>query len=80
MVSHCANPDCGVPLRYLREGRLFQFAIRQQRDKEISSGFEKSSRAVSHFWLCGRCASKLTLVFDQLQAVVLKPTTSAAAA
>ena len=74
MVSQCANPDCATPLRYLRDGRLFQFEVRPQSTKEPSSGFEKARRTITHFWLCGQCSSKLTLVFDQLQAVVLKPT------
>jgi len=79
MVSRCANPACGAPLRYLRDGRLFQFEVRQKAVNEASSKLAKSPRTVSHFWLCGRCSSKLTLVFDQLKAVVLKPTSAAAA-
>lgn len=79
MVSHCANPACGTPLRYLRDGRLFQFEVRPQPATAPPSSSPKGPRTVTHFWLCGRCASKLTLVFDQLQAVVLKPTAAAAA-
>jgi hypothetical protein len=77
MVSHCANPACRVPLRRLRDGRLFQFEVRPQSVKEPTSGFAKVSRTITHFWLCGECSSKLTLVFDQFQAVVLKPAVAA---
>lgn len=75
MVSNCANPACAVPLRYLRDGRLFQFEVRPQKDAGASRS--RVPRSVTHFWLCGDCASKLTLVFDQLKAVVLKPTIAA---
>ena len=76
MTSHCANPDCAVPLRFLSDGRLYQFAVRPQEPQEpIASS--TPSRSVSHFWLCGECSSKLTLVFDQLKAVVVKPNMAA---
>jgi hypothetical protein len=78
MVSHCANPACGAPLRYLRDGRLFQFEVRPRDARGASTEPLKPPRTVSHFWLCGQCSSKLTLVFDQLQAIVLKPTSVAA--
>lgn len=74
MVSNCANPACAVPLRYLRDGRLYQFEVRPKSADHQPFPSSKGPRKVSHFWLCGECASKLTLVFDQLRAVVLKPT------
>jgi hypothetical protein len=77
VVSNCANPACAVPLRYLRDGRLFQFEIRPHASEEQPSPARRIPRQVSHFWLCGECSSKLTLVFDQLRAVVLKPTVAA---
>ena len=77
MVSNCANPACAVPLRSLRDGRLFQFEVRQQKNPDQPAELSKAPRRVSHFWLCGECASKLTLVFDQLRAIVLKPNMAA---
>jgi hypothetical protein len=60
----------------LRDGRLYQFEVRPQALNEpIASA--KPSRSLSHFWLCGECSSKLTLVFDQLKAVVVKPNIAA---
>jgi hypothetical protein len=76
MTSHCANPDCAVPLRLLSDGRLYQFEVRPQAQKE-SVAPNKTGRSVSHFWLCGECSSKLTLVFDQMKAVVVKPSAAA---
>ena len=81
MTSHCANPDCAVPLRYLRDGRIFQFEVRTglskvQDDKPITVG--DSPRQVSHFWLCGHCSSTLTLAFDALKGVVIRPRATAA--
>jgi hypothetical protein len=76
MTSHCANPDCAVPLRLLRDGRLYQFEVRPQSPKERVP-FATHSRSLSHFWLCGECSSKLTLVFDQVKAVVVKPNMAA---
>ena len=78
VTSHCANPNCAIPLRLLRDGRLFQFEVRQElptgggpRDTFLTPG--RQPRNVSHFWLCGRCASTLTLVFDLLKGVIVKP-------
>jgi hypothetical protein len=31
MISHCANPDCGVPFHHLRGGRLFRFEVKPSR-------------------------------------------------
>jgi hypothetical protein len=72
VTSHCANPACAVPLRFLRDGRIFQFEVRMQAAAERWAKLP-NPRKISHFWLCGKCSSKLTLVFDQLNAVVLKP-------
>jgi len=79
MVSRCANPACSVPLRYLRDGRLFQFEVRSR----SLAGFEsprhdKGSRQIAHFWLCGHCAETLTLTFDELKGVTVVPMLSPA--
>lgn len=55
MVSNCANPKCGKPLHYLREGRIYVF--------DVPSGAEgpngKRARRLEHFWLCGTCAQTM---------------------
>ena len=78
MISNCANPDCGIPLRYLRDGRLFQFEVktapaRAAEPGMVQPGAKKISRGVWHFWLCGHCSSSMTLEFDQFKGVTLRP-------
>jgi hypothetical protein len=51
MVSQCANPDCGRELRYLREGKIYAFAM--------SAG--NGNKSLEHFWLCGECSKSMTL-------------------
>lgn len=64
MISKCANPDCGAPFRYLREGKLFQLYTGP--DPVPASGSEpKTSRPMEYFWLCGRCAATLRLEFEK---------------
>jgi len=70
MVTQCANPGCAVPLRYLRDGRLFQFEVRSRIQAR------KLSRQVAHFWLCGKCSSLMTLMFDPVSGVQVIPVIS----
>jgi hypothetical protein len=51
MVSQCANPDCRRELRYLREGKIYAFAM--------SAG--NGRKSLEHFWLCGECSKSMTL-------------------
>jgi len=50
------------------EGRLFQFevvSISLAASDEGSAPFdEKPQRETVHFWLCGRCASTMSLVLE----------------
>jgi hypothetical protein len=79
VTSHCANPACAIPLRYLRDGRLFQFEVRAEaKSAEDATAnvyrlIKRTPRSISHFWLCGQCASAFTLVFDTLKGVIVKP-------
>jgi hypothetical protein len=57
MVSNCANPKCGKPLHYLRDGRVFVFdSVKTQGD-----GTGKPIRSLEHFWLCGECSETMHL-------------------
>lgn len=60
MVNCCANANCGKPLLYLREGRIFLF--------EVATGLRDSNgipeRRLEHFWLCGACSENLSLTQD----------------
>lgn len=57
MVSNCANPKCGKPLHYLRDGRIFVFDV--QNSNAATDG--KKSRHLEHFWLCGPCSQTFAM-------------------
>jgi hypothetical protein len=67
MVNNCANPKCGKPLHYLRDGRVFIFDVP---DKISPNG--KRTRRIEHFWLCGACSQTLAMKqsSDGIQVVV----------
>src|SRR5258707_5172924 len=68
MLARCINESCDRPLYTFAEGRVFQFeviSISLAASDEKSAPFdEKPKRETLHFWLCGRCASKMTLVLE----------------
>ena len=57
MIHQCANPGCGKPLHYLREGRIFVFDLPEQ---DVSSSASEGRR-MRHFWLCGPCSEIMIL-------------------
>jgi hypothetical protein len=59
MINQCANPKCGKPLHYLREGRIFVFDLPDPNVPEPGS----RARRLQHFWLCGPCSE--TMVMEQ---------------
>ncbi len=71
MIHKCANAECSEPFHYLREGRLFQ--VDREAVEPPLGGNSKPSHNVEHFWLCGRCAEKLTLVYERGRGVVTRP-------
>ena len=73
MLSKCANPACGTPFQYLREGRLFKFEVSSSlpAGPHIIAGASKPARKIEHFWLCGRCAATMTLTLKQQREVVV---------
>ena len=77
MVAHCINPDCRVALRTFSEGRLFQFevvsiSVPAQDDRRLPFD-EKPTRQTSHFWLCGDCATRLSLTLEPSDGLRLVP-------
>lgn len=58
MVNHCANPHCCKPLHYLREGRIFIFAVP---DTAAAMHNGKPAQRTEHFWLCGGCSEIFSL-------------------
>jgi len=73
MVAHCVNESCKRPLHSFSEGRLFQFeivSISVAASDENSAPFdEHPERQTLHFWLCGRCASTMTVVLEPARGV-----------
>jgi hypothetical protein len=53
MVDHCANPECGKPMLYLREGSIYCF---EEIDPGDGSGNPFGHR-LKHYWLCGNCSA-----------------------
>jgi hypothetical protein len=77
MLARCINEHCNRPLHSFPEGRLFQFEITSislAATDEASAPFdEKPQRETAHFWLCGACASTLTLVLEPARGLKLVP-------
>lgn len=77
MVSNCANPACATPLRYLRDGRLFQFEVKalaaNGADTVPRLAKKTVSRQVWHYWLCGQCSASMTLEFDGREGLKVTP-------
>jgi uncharacterized protein YcsI (UPF0317 family) len=61
MVNQCANPKCGKPLHYLREGRIFLFDLPDP-DVPVPAPVGRAHR-LQHYWLCGQCSE--TMVMEQ---------------
>jgi len=70
MLNKCANPACSTPLIYLREGKIFMM------DQSADPKFKipvKSKGHVEHFWLCGPCSRRLTVVYQPGNGVGVLP-------
>jgi hypothetical protein len=74
VISKCANPACGEPFRYLREGKLFRVDLDQLENRAAGkSDSEKVWHRLEHFWLCGRCAATMTLVAERGRGISTVP-------
>ncbi len=77
MIAKCANPECGAPFRYLREGRLFEVDL-DAAGHRVVGPFRIAENGgpphrLEHFWLCGACCRRLTLAIDPQHGVVTVP-------
>ena len=59
MIHQCANPTCGKPLHYLREGKIFVFDLPEP---GRSGPGGRPVRRLQHFWLCGACSATMMMV------------------
>ncbi len=73
MVTHCSNPDCGKPLHYLREGRIFLFEVAAP----SVEGQPTEITRMEHFWLCGPCSQSMYVEKDGKRSVRVVPKTRA---
>jgi hypothetical protein len=74
MISKCANPECSVPFRYLRDGKLFRVDLDQLESRPAGHrDADKAWHRREHFWLCGRCALTMTLVAEKGRGVTAVP-------
>lgn len=75
MLARCVNESCKRPLYSFSEGRLFQFevvSISLAASDDGSAPFdEKPQRETVHFWLCGGCASTMSLVLEPAKGLKL---------
>lgn len=69
MVNNCANPGCGKPLHYLREGRIYIFDA----SASAAEPGAKRLRHLEHFWLCGVCVEAMMLIQDAAGGVRVVP-------
>jgi len=75
MLSKCANPNCSKPFLYFREGKLFRWdglGIAEH-PHLIKGTHDKPTRKTEFFWLCGSCASSVTVVFRKGTGVTVRP-------
>ncbi|HEX7288338.1 MAG TPA: hypothetical protein VF532_19290 [Candidatus Angelobacter sp.] len=74
MLSKCANPSCSTPLIYLREGKIFMLEATPHPPLVVDDGKPaRGVRQIEHFWLCGACSARMTLVYDKVRGVQVRP-------
>ena len=71
MLSKCANPDCSAPFHYLRDGKLFQIDNGGAGPQLVTD--RHPVRKIEYFWLCGVCATSMTLALHRGKGVVAIP-------
>jgi len=84
MISKCANPGCSVRFLYFHTGKLFRFEKEPREDAQPLMGFDptvrKHSQGVEFYWLCEKCATKMTLRYRKGSGVTTKPLSAMKAA
>ncbi len=65
MVSTCANPGCSATFHRLQEGRLFVIDPRERKPPASA----RDAR-LQFYWLCEKCAERLTLAVDPEDQVI----------
>lgn len=76
MLHKCANPDCSIPFRHLREGKLFLAEnehLPRRRSGSRRTRMAASLRRLEHYWLCAQCAQQFTLAYDAERGMITVP-------
>jgi len=76
MISKCANPACTVRFLYFHTGKLFRFEKEPREDTQPLMGLDpvrKHSQGVEFYWLCEKCAAKMTLTYRKGSGVIAQP-------
>lgn len=73
MLSRCANPACGKPFRYLKEGQMFVAEWANAGDScQLSDQASNERRGRREmFWLCEDCSRTLTLTVKGSEVVAI---------
>lgn len=61
MVGKCANPECSVRFKYLRDGKLFHIDMREYGGPDGTCEVCGCPLHVRHFWLCNTCSQRMTI-------------------
>lgn len=68
----CANPACQAEFHWIGGGKFFRFRSDPSAKNENELAANPHLSHVKHFWLCERCSSIFTLVYEKDSGVVLK--------
>jgi len=73
MLSRCANPGCGKPFRYLKEGLMFVAEWANAGESCELSDFASNEQwgRREMFWLCDECSRTLTLTVKGSEVVAI---------
>jgi hypothetical protein len=74
MLSKCANPTCSAAFRYLHHGKLFRMEVPAALaavNKSPERG-KKPPLRTEFFWLCERCSTQMTLVYNREMGVTTR--------
>ena len=84
MVSKCANPNCAASFRYFHIGKLFRMETSSGLERRRSMGqdevLSRPLRRIEFYWLCEKCASKMTLICDEHMQVSVRANSRAISA
>lgn len=73
MLHKCVNLSCSNLFRRLQQGKLFQVEAHYLATSRGSSLSRRNQlvRQVERYWLCDKCASKMTLSFERGEVVTV---------